>query len=215
METNTEIIKDTKIDVKQDLTNSRIQETGDLTKLREKVQHTESKISNIEKEIIKGIKKKKEENQKKAIKKLIVVSAICIFFMVVELVGNYLSGSLAILSDALHMLSDFSGFAISMSAMIISRRKPTEKLSYGYHRAEVIGALLSVILIWGLTGWLVYEAVERCRQPEIDLDPVIMLVVAIIGLICNIIMGHTLHSVVRLFFNILGWTSSPWTFSWA
>jgi Co/Zn/Cd efflux system component len=176
--------------------DKKVQESGDLDKLRVKKVNTASAISNQEREIIKAIKEKKVKGQKNAIRKLIVVSIICIFFMGVELVGNYLSGSLAILSDALHMLSDFSGFAISMASMIISRSKPSQKLSFGYHRAEVVGAMLSVVLIWGLTAWLVYEAVQRCYAPEINLNPVIMLIVAIIGLICNIIMGHTLHSAV-------------------
>jgi solute carrier family 30 (zinc transporter), member 2 len=114
--------------------------------------------------------------------------------MTAELVGGIISGSLAILSDAAHMLSDFSGFAISMISIIISRNKPTFKLSYGYHRAEVIGALCSILLIWGLTAWLVYEAVQKVvRGDKVD-DPMIMLIVAIIGLICNIVMGHVLHS---------------------
>lgn len=114
--------------------------------------------------------------------------------MTAELVGGILAGSLAILSDAAHMLSDFSGFAISMISIIISRNKPTFKLSYGYHRAEVIGALCSILLIWGLTAWLVYEAIQKViRGDKVD-DPLIMLIVAIIGLICNIVMGHVLHS---------------------
>ncbi len=114
--------------------------------------------------------------------------------MSAELVGGIISGSLAIMSDAAHMLSDFSGFAISMLSIIISRNKPTFKLSYGYHRAEVIGALCSILLIWGLTCWLVYEAIQKVLKDEKVDDPWIMLIVAIIGLICNIVMGHVLHS---------------------
>ena len=114
--------------------------------------------------------------------------------MTAELVGGIMANSLAILSDAAHMLSDFSGFAISMISIIISRNKPTYKLSYGYHRAEVIGALCSILLIWGLTIWLIYEAVQKVVLDEKVTDPWIMLIVAIIGLICNIVMGHVLHS---------------------
>jgi Co/Zn/Cd efflux system component len=184
--------------------NEEFQHKGDLRKLREPIPavKTSTMISKMERELIQKIKNKKIESQKNAIRKLVIVSVICIFFMIVELVGNYLSGSLAILSDALHMLSDFSGFAISMASMIISRKKPSQTLSFGYYRAEVVGALLSVFMIWCLTAWLVYEAVQRCMGKEVDLNPKIMLIVAIIGLICNIIMGHTLHSVVRIMFNI-------------
>jgi len=129
-------------------------------------------------------------------KKLIWVTIICIFFMVCEIVGGVISNSLAIMSDAAHMLSDFSGFAISMFSIIISRRKPTKSLSYGYYRCEVIGALLSVFLIWGITAWLVYEAIHRIINKEYEIEGTIMLIVAVVGFICNILMGHVLHSHV-------------------
>ena len=59
------------------------------------------------------------------------------------------------------MFSDFSGFAISMISIYLSAKPPTSSLSYGYHRCEVIGALVSVLSIWGITTWLVYEAANR------------------------------------------------------
>lgn len=67
--------------------------------------------------------------------------------MSAEFVGGYISNSTAIMSDAAHMLSDFLGFGISMISIIISRRAPTSSLSYGYHRAEIVGALVSVVYI--------------------------------------------------------------------
>ena len=151
-------------------------------------------VSLKERKIIQKIKISNLEGKNNAIKKLVIVSIICIFFMAAEMVGGILANSLAILSDAAHMLSDFSGFAISMISIIISRNKPTFKLSYGYHRAEVIGALCSILLIWGLTVWLVYEAIQKVVKDEKVDDPLIMLIVAIVGLICNIVMGHVLHS---------------------
>ena len=189
-------INDNILEVKK---SDKLLEKGDLNTIRDTLttrEHSNTMISKKERDIIKNIKKKNEEGQKTAIRKLVVVSIICILFMVVELVGNYLSGSLAILSDALHMLCDFSGFAISMASIIISKRKPTKKMSFGYHRAEVVGAMLSILVIWVLTGWLIYEGVEKLRKDEIELNATIMLIVAIIGLISNILMGHILHSAV-------------------
>jgi zinc transporter 2 len=78
-------------------------------------------------------------------KKLCWVSIIGLLFMSGEFVGGYLSNSTAIMSDAAHMLSDFLGFAISMLSIIISKRAPTQSLSYGFLRAEVLGALVSVV----------------------------------------------------------------------
>lgn len=70
--------------------------------------------------------------------------------------------------------------------------RATSSLSYGYHRAEVIGAIMSIFLIWGLLGWLLKEAVDRLSDPEID-SPEIMLITAFVGLAFNIISIFILH----------------------
>ena len=92
-----------------------------------------------------------------ALKKLYVVSIVCFMFMIIEFIGGYFARSIAIMSDAAHLLSDFLGFIISIVSIYISRQEASKNMSYGYHRAEVIGALVSVNLIWGLTIWLFYE----------------------------------------------------------
>lgn len=86
--------------------------------------------------------------------------------MGIEFVGGLLSGSLAILTDAAHILCDFSGILISLISIRISTIKASKRVTYGYHRAEVIGALGSVLLIWGLSIWLDYEAVMRILHPH-------------------------------------------------
>lgn len=97
----------------------------------------------------------------KALNKLILVSIVCLIFMIGEFFGGFLANSLAILTDATHLLSDLTGFLISIFSIWIGRKRASITMSYGYHRAEVIGALASVILIWGLTLVLIYEAVIR------------------------------------------------------
>lgn len=92
-------------------------------------------------------------------KKLLIVSILCISFMIVEIIGGALAHSMAIMTDAAHLLSDFSGFLISIFSIWIGTRPASNNMSYGYHRAEIIGALGSVMLIWGLTLWLIWEAV--------------------------------------------------------
>ena len=72
-----------------------------------------------------------------------------------------MSGSLAILTDAAHQFSDVAGFVISFLAICLSKKKATVKYSYGYHRADILGALATVLIIWGLLVWLIYEAVQR------------------------------------------------------
>jgi len=148
-------------------------------------------------------------------KKLCWVSIIGLIFMSGEFVGGYFSNSTAIMSDAAHMLSDFLGFGISMISIIISKRAPTSTLSYGYLRAEILGALVSVVLIWGLTAWLIHEAVQKIIRNDDQMDATVMLITAGVGLICNLSMCHILHSSVSIyiyFLNFLsiflGWTSS-------
>lgn len=91
------------------------------------------------------MRQKNKQGQSEAMKKLCWVSFIGLLFMSGEFVGGYLSNSTAIISDAAHMLTDFLGFAISMISIIVSKRPATRNLSYGYLRAEILGALVSVV----------------------------------------------------------------------
>ncbi len=136
------------------------------------------------------------------LKKLWIVSGICLIFMTIEIIGGYFANSIAIMSDAAHLLSDLLGFIISIVSIYISRSRATHQMSFGYHRAEVIGALVSVTLIWGLTIWLLYEATLRIVNPD-KVNGLIMLITAVIGFVFNIVMGvilayqgidHNLHS---------------------
>ena len=149
---------------------------------------------------MKQIKNNHDKASKEAMRKLIKSSAICIVFMIVELIGGLLSGSLAILSDAAHMLSDFSGFAVSMFSIIISHKKANSEYSYGYHRAQIVGALSSVVIIWFLTIWLIVEAYDRCISKHTEIQGLLMFVVAVIGLLCNIYMMQILHEVLFIIF---------------
>ena len=85
-----------------------------------------------------------------------MVTGICFVFMIVEIVGGIMAHSLAILTDAAHLFSDIAGFLISIFAIYLGRKKATVEFSYGWNRAEIIGALMSIVLIWVLTVYLVY-----------------------------------------------------------
>lgn len=127
------------------------------------------------------------------IKRLTVVGTICFLFMITEIVGGYLANSLAIMTDAAHLMSDLVSFSISIISLFIAKLPASSEMSYGYHRAEIIGALLSVALIWGLTIWLLFEAVFRIIEPQ-EVNGSFMLITAVFGLLCNIIMAKVLHS---------------------
>ena len=122
---------------------------------------------------------------RRACNKLVLTAIVSLIFCGVEAVGGTISGSLAILCDAAHQLSDVAGFAISFMAIYLTRRPATLKNTYGYHRADVIGALGSIIIIWGLLIWLLTEAVKRILDPQ-EINGEIMLFTAIFGLGCNI-----------------------------
>jgi len=138
-------------------------------------------------------RKKLEEVNMKVIRKLMKISIFAGIFMIIEFIGGWIAGSLAIMTDAAHLLSDLSGFIISMVSLYIATRPANFELTYGYHRAEVVGALASVLIIWVLTIWLVKEAIDRLIQPH-PITGIVMLCISICGLIFNIIMGRILAS---------------------
>lgn len=126
-------------------------------------------------------------------RKLIIASILCLLFMVAEAVGGVLANSLAVATDAAHLLTDFASFMISLFSIWLASRPATKKYSFGWYRAEVIGALTSVLMIWVVTGILVYMAVERLSTGVFDLNAEIMLITAGIGVLVNIVMGISLQ----------------------
>ncbi|XP_032241154.2 zinc transporter 2 [Nematostella vectensis] len=126
-------------------------------------------------------------------KKLTTASVVCLFFVVAEVVGGYLAHSLAIMTDAAHMLSDFAAFMISLFAIWVAEWQPDKKRTFGYYRAEILGALVSVLIIWVLTGILVYLAVQRVITKDFDINADIMLITAGVALGINILLGIILH----------------------
>ena len=136
--------------------------------------------------------------------------------MTAEVVGGVLSNSLAIATDAAHLLTDIASFAISLFSIWMAARPKSKKMSFGWHRAEVLGATVSVLMIWLVTGILVYYAVVRCLLKtsvpnslflvstnnhsipratggDFEIDATVMLVTSGIGVAVNILMGATLH----------------------
>ncbi|GAM20574.1 hypothetical protein SAMD00019534_037490 [Acytostelium subglobosum LB1] len=113
--------------------------------------------------------------------------------MVGEIVGGYLSNSLAIMTDAAHLLTDIGAMFLSLFAMWLSTHPPTSSMSFGFHRAEILGALASVLMIWALTGVLVYEAILRVIHPPDNVDGKIMFIIASCGLFINILDAIILH----------------------
>ncbi|XP_057684085.1 proton-coupled zinc antiporter SLC30A2-like isoform X1 [Corythoichthys intestinalis] len=135
----------------------------------------------------------REREKKVARKRLYVVSVVCLVFMIGEILGGYFAGSLAVMTDAAHLLVDFTSFVISLLSLWLSSRPATHKLSYGWHRAEVLGALMSVFTIWMVTGVLVYLAVERLISDDYEIEGTVMLITSGCAVLANIVMALTLH----------------------
>ncbi|KAE8281845.1 Zinc transporter 8 [Larimichthys crocea] len=135
----------------------------------------------------------REREKKVARKRLYVVSVICMIFMIGEILGGYFAGSLAVMTDAAHLLVDFTSFIISLLSLWLSSRPATHKLNYGWHRAEILGALLSVFTIWLVTGVLVYLAVERLISDDYTIEGTVMLITSGCAVLANIIMALVLH----------------------
>ncbi|XP_061603045.1 zinc transporter 2 [Cololabis saira] len=126
-------------------------------------------------------------------RKLYIASAICLVFMVGEVIGGYMAHSLAIMTDAAHLLTDFGSMMVSLFSLWISSRPPTKTMNFGWHRSEILGALISVMSIWIVTGALVYLAIERIVRNDYEIEGHVMLVTSGCAVIVNIVMAYILH----------------------
>jgi cobalt-zinc-cadmium efflux system protein len=111
---------------------------------------------------------------------------ITLIFMCLELIGGYFANSLALISDGAHMLTDVGAMLLSLFVLWMARRPSTSTMSFGYHRAEILGALASGLIIWMISGFLIYEAVIRMQSPPEVKGPIVF-VVAAIGLAANLV----------------------------
>ncbi|XP_048214960.1 zinc transporter 8 [Perognathus longimembris pacificus] len=125
--------------------------------------------------------------------KLCAASAVCFVFMIAEVVGGHLAGSLAVITDAAHLLIDLTSFLLSLFSLWLSSRPPSKRLTFGWHRAEILGALLSVLCIWVVTGVLLYMACERLRYPDYQIQATIMIIVSSCAVVANVVLAVVLH----------------------
>lgn len=122
---------------------------------------------------------------------LSIALSITALMMVVEFVGGFLSGSLALISDAGHMLTDTGVLALALFAIWFSRRPATQEKTYGFYRVEILSALLNGSLLIVIAGYIFYEAVQRLINPT-EVQGVLMLSVAAIGLVANLVGAFVL-----------------------
>lgn len=121
-------------------------------------------------------------------RRLAVSLCVTAALMLAEALGGWLSGSLALLSDAGHMLTDVAALGLALLAMVFGSRPADRRRTFGYRRLEVLAAQVNVIALVFLTGWIILEAVERLRAPARPIEVGIMAGVAAAGLAGNVIV---------------------------
>lgn len=135
--------------------------------------------------------------------RLVWALGLTLTYMVAEVVGGLLTGSLALLADAAHMLTDAGGLALALLAIRFGERPATPQRTYGYLRAEVLSALANAVVLLLLTVYILYEAYRRfVDPPEVIGGP--MLAVAAVGLIVNLISMRLLSGGSSESLNIKG-----------
>ncbi|KAK4825032.1 hypothetical protein QYF61_023036 [Mycteria americana] len=126
-------------------------------------------------------------------RQLSVACTVCCLFMVGEVIGGYLAHSLAIMTDAAHLLTDVGSMSVSLFSLWVSTRPPTKTMSFGWHRSETLGALASVLSIWVVTGALVYLAAARIVSNDYEIEARAMLATSASAVGVNLVMAYILH----------------------
>jgi len=124
--------------------------------------------------------------------RLFAVLLLTAAFMVVEAVGGWLSGSLALLADAGHMLTDVGAIGLSLVTAVIGARPADERRTYGYRRWEILAALVNGAALFGIAAWIVVEAVHRIGSPS-PVRAGLLLAIASGGLLVNVVALSILH----------------------
>ncbi|MFN7985462.1 MAG: cation diffusion facilitator family transporter [Vicinamibacterales bacterium] len=125
----------------------------------------------------------------RALRRAVVLTTV---YLVAEVVGGVLTGSLALLADAGHMFTDVGGLVLALLAIRLTRRAPTPEHSFGYYRAEVLAAAINAVVLFGISGVVLIEAYRRFSAPP-EVQSLPMLAIAVVGLAVNGITLFALH----------------------
>ena len=144
-----------------------------------------------------------DEGNGKNLRRVMIALVLTGAFMVVEVVGGIISGSLALLADAGHMLTDTMALALAAMAFHVSKRPPNGQLTFGYQRFQILAAFVNGLSLLAIVGWILFEAINRFLNPGEVLGET-MLVVAAAGLVVNLISFAVLHTGDQENLNIRG-----------
>jgi cobalt-zinc-cadmium efflux system protein len=135
--------------------------------------------------------------------RLAAVFAITLVVLVVEVVGAALSGSLALLADAGHVLADGAGIGLALLAVRFAARPATPQRTFGYYRLEILAAVANAVLLFGVAGFVLVEAWRRLTDPP-EVASGLMLAVAAAGLVANAVSMWLLRGGQRHSLNLRG-----------
>jgi cobalt-zinc-cadmium efflux system protein len=122
---------------------------------------------------------------------LALALGLTLLFALIEVITGFLSNSLALISDAGHMVTDAAALGLALLAQVIAKRPPSARHSFGFVRAEALAAFVNSLAMLFLVGWIVYEAAHRLARPE-PVQGLTVLVVAAIGAAINIVVAWVL-----------------------
>ncbi|MGR3888436.1 cation diffusion facilitator family transporter [Pseudomonas sp. 1152_12] len=131
-------------------------------------------------------------------------------FMIAEVIGAFITGSLALLSDAAHMMTDALALAISLVAIQVAKRAADRKRTFGYARFEILAAAFNALLLFGVAFYILYEAYQRLQAPA-EIQSTGMLVIAVLGLIVNLICMKLLSAASGESLNVKGAYLEVWS----
>ena len=131
-------------------------------------------------------------------------------FMIAEVIGAFITGSLALLSDAAHMMTDALALAISLVAIQVAKRAADRKRTFGYARFEILAAAFNALLLFVVAFYILYEAYQRLQAPA-EIQSTGMLVIAVLGLIVNLISMRLLSAASGESLNVKGAYLEVWS----
>ncbi len=141
-----------------------------------------------------------------------LIYALCLTstFLIAEMVGGFVTGSLALLSDAAHMLTDVAALAIALLAIYVGRRPADTERTFGYYRFEILAAVFNTLLLFLIAIYIIYEAYQRLFI-TVEIQSMGMLIIATLGLVINIISMRLLSEDKEKSLNIKGAYLEVWS----
>ncbi len=135
--------------------------------------------------------------------RMLIVLGLTTTVLIAELIGGWITGSLALLADAGHMFTDVAGISLAILAVTFAQRPANDERTYGYYRLEILAAVINAVLLFGVAVFILIEAWQRWSEPP-QVDGGLMLAFAAVGLVANLVGLYLLRSGSKESLNVKG-----------